>query len=57
MTPRGFDIGDEVMCSLSGVCGRVVKFYRPTASAEQTMVQTSDGRLYHAPTMYWRKTK
>lgn len=57
MTSRGFCVGDTVVCSLSGVQGVVVKFYIPTASAPQTMVRTEDGRLYHAPTSYWRKVK
>ena len=48
-------IGDEVICMVSGVSGVVIKQYYPTACAEQTMVKTSDGRLYHAPTSTWRK--
>ena len=57
MTSRGFCVGDTVICSLSGVQGVVVMFYVPTASAPQTMVRTEDGRLYHAPTVYWKKVK
>ena len=48
-------IGDEVICIVSGVSGVVVKQYYPTACEEQTMVKTSCGRLYHAPTRTWRK--
>ena len=51
---RDFDIGDKVICRKSGVVGQVIKFYIPTASAEQTMVKTLRG-LYHAPTNDWVK--
>lgn len=54
---RGFDIGDKVICKVSGVIGTVEKFYFPTACAEQTMIRTPDGRLYHAPTSEWKKVK
>ena len=40
------NIGDKVVCVLSGVCGVIVKIYTPTASAPQIMVRTGDGRLY-----------
>ena len=50
---RKFGIGDEVICKQSGVIGTVVKFYTPTSCTEQTMVDTGDGRLYHAPTSEW----
>lgn len=53
---RGFSIGDKVRCISSGVIGYVVKFYTPTACEEQTMVETADGRFYHAPTRTWEKT-
>lgn len=49
------NIGDKVVCVLSGVCGAIVKIYTPTASAPQIMVRTGDGRLYHAPYSTWRK--
>lgn len=52
---RDFDIGDRVVCISSGVIGEVIRFYFPTACAEQTMVLTDDGRKYHAPTAEWRK--
>ena len=52
---RSFEIGDLVICTVSGVIGKVLKFYVPTASEEQTMVQTLDGRKYHAPTRLWKK--
>jgi hypothetical protein len=45
--------GQKVICSESGVIGVVLKFYCPTACEEQTMVQTEDGREYHAPTRTW----
>lgn len=48
-------IGDYVICIVDGVSGVVVKQYFPTACEEQTMIKTSDGRLYHAPTRYFRK--
>lgn len=51
----GMNIGDNVVCVLSGVCGVIVKIYTPTASAPQIMVRTGDGRLYHAPYNTWRK--
>lgn len=50
---RKFNIGDWVICKSSGVIGRVIRFYLPTACAEQTMVDTTDGRKYHAPTSEW----
>lgn len=46
------NIGDKVICVLSGVSGVIVKTYTPTASAPQIMVRTKDGRLYHAPYSY-----
>lgn len=53
---RRFDIGDKIRCTESGVQGICVKFYTPTACEEQTMVETADGRFYHAPTRTWEKT-
>lgn len=47
---RQFEIGDKVICKLSGICGIVERFYYPTACAEQTMIITDDNRRYHAPT-------
>ena len=52
---RKFGIGDMVICKTSGVTGRVIRFYRPTACEEQTMVVTGNGREYHAPTSGWVK--
>lgn len=46
---RGFDIGDRVICTESGVIGKAIKFYYPTTCAEQTMILCDDGRKYHAP--------
>ena len=48
-------IGDKVVCIPTGVRGRVVKQYYPTASAQQTMIRTENGLLYHAPTYDFRK--
>lgn len=50
---REFDIGDEVIHRQSGVIGTVIRFYAATACSEQTMVQTGEGRWYHAPTSEW----
>lgn len=50
---RKFNIGDRIICSESGVIGNAIKFYIPTACEEQTMVNTDDGRKYHAPTRLW----
>lgn len=44
------EIGDNVICAISGVQGIVIKQYYPTASPQQTMIQCADGRKYHAPT-------
>ena len=52
---RDFNIRDRVICVSSGVIGEAIRFYFPTACAEQTMVLTDDGRKYHAPTAEWRK--
>ena len=54
---RSFGIGDKVICADSGVVGIVIKFYYPTGCEEQTMVETEDGRRYHAPTRTWRKVQ
>ena len=48
------EIGDRVVCMVSGVRGVITKIYTPTASAMQIMVCTDDGRLYHAPYSIWR---
>lgn len=32
-----------------------MKFYTPTACEKQTVVETADGRFYHAPTRTWEK--
>lgn len=50
---RKFNIGDRSMCVETGVVGKCIKFYIPTACEEQTMVLTDDGRRYHAPTRLW----
>ena len=52
---RGFDIGDRIVCTSSGVVGICTKIYVPTACGEQAMVRTDDGRMYHAPSLEWRK--
>lgn len=51
------NIGDEVICNLTGIVGTIVKFYTPTACEEQTMVRTKEGLLYHAPRRTWVKVK
>jgi hypothetical protein len=48
-------LGDKVICRWSGVIGIVIKQYYPTASEQQTMVETADGRKYHAPTRTWAR--
>lgn len=50
---REFNIGDRILCTVSGVVGKCISFYTPTACEEQTMVLTDDGRRYHAPTSTW----
>nr|DAE14279.1 MAG TPA: exoribonuclease [Siphoviridae sp. ct0uL16] len=53
-----FSIGDFVFCTHEayyGVSGRVIKKYVPTACEEQTMIETPDGRLFHAPTRVFLK--
>lgn len=50
---REFDIGDRILCTVSGVVGKCISFYTPTACEEQTRVLTDDGRMYHAPTSTW----
>lgn len=49
------EIGDKVICNIDGVCGEIVKIYKPTACEKQIMVRTHDGRTYHAPYPLWRK--
>lgn len=51
-------IGSKVFCidrEYYSVRGVVVKQYYPTASEQQTMIECSDGRLFHAPTRLFRK--
>ena len=50
---RRFNVGQLVICKVSGVIGNVTKFYKPTASEEQIAVRTADGREYHAPISTW----
>lgn len=45
-----FRVGEKVIHKITGVQGIVEKIYRPTACAEQTMIVTSEGLRYHAPT-------
>lgn len=54
MNSMDFYIGERVICSENGVVGDIVKFYKPTASEEQIMVRTLDGRKYHAPVRTWK---
>lgn len=56
---QNFDVGDFVICTdkqYFGVTGIVIKKYFPTASEQQTMIETSEGRKFHAPTRYFLKT-
>ncbi len=51
-------IGSKVFCidgEYFGVRGIVVKQYYPTASEQQTMIECSNGQLFHAPTRLFRK--
>lgn len=50
---RKFEIGDQIICKISGVYGTCIGFYVPTSCEEQTMISTDDGRRYHAPTSLW----
>lgn len=54
---RGFDIGDRIICTTTGVVGICTKIYVPTACGEQAMVRTDDGRMYHAPSLTWIKAE
>jgi len=47
-------LDDWVICSISGVIGQIIKFYKPTACEEQIMVKTRDERQYHAPKSTWK---
>ncbi|HBZ7130359.1 TPA: hypothetical protein MMJ96_000996 [Clostridium botulinum] len=49
------NVGDKVICIVSGVTGVIIRQYIPTASEEQTMVMCTDGRKYHAPTRLFKK--
>lgn len=51
---RDIEVGNLVECTESGVIGRVLRFYKPTACPEQLVVETLDGREYHAPVDTWR---
>jgi len=46
--------GDWVVCTESGVVGRIINFYTPTSCEEQIMVKTREGRRYHAPKRLWK---
>jgi len=54
--PNGLTLklNDIVICEETKVIGRVIKFYTPTASEEQIMVETRSGRHYHAPARLWK---
>lgn len=45
----GYTIGDRVMQIEDKVIGEAIKFYKPTACKQQTMILCDDGRKYHAP--------
>lgn len=53
MQKRTINIGYKVICSESGVVGTVIRFYHPTSCEEQTLVETENGKRYHAPTRTW----
>lgn len=52
----GYNIGDRVMQIEDRVVGKVIRFYKPTACAQQTMIICDDGRKYHAPSATFIKT-
>lgn len=54
-TPKksSLQFGDWVICE-DGVVGRIINFYTPTASEEQIMVKTRNGKRYHAPASMWK---
>jgi len=52
---RRINIGDKVVCCVSGVVGKILKFYTPNSCEEQTLIETLDGRKYHAPTRLFNK--
>lgn len=45
----GYTIGDRVIQIEDKVIGKAIKFYKPTARKQQTMILCDDGRKYHAP--------
>ena len=47
---RKFEIGSKVYHSEMNITGVILRFYTPTSCAEQTVIRTSDGRRFHAPT-------
>ena len=48
------EIGDRVVCMVSGVRGVITSIRTPTASEMQIMVCTDDGRLYQAAYSTWK---
>lgn len=54
---KKFKAGERVIHRITGVQGIVEKTYRPTACAEQTMIITSEGLRYHAPTHEFMRMK
>lgn len=53
-------IGDEVICidkRYFGVSGEIIKQYYPTACEQQTMIECRNGRIFHAPTRFFRRIK
>lgn len=48
------EIGDRVVCMVSGVRGVITSIHTPTVSEMQIMVCADDGRLYHAPYSTWK---
>lgn len=48
-------IGDLVWNTMTGVRGHILKFYTPTASEPQILIETDDNKgQYHAPESTWK---
>lgn len=46
-------LGDIVVNRNNGLIGQAIKSYKPTGAEDQIMVETFDGRQYHAPAAEW----
>lgn len=51
---REFKVGDLIINRVTGVVGRFLYVYQPTACELQIMV-SAGGRLYHGPISTWMK--